>query len=74
MSDMIESLINDEAESLSLASYRKTKNGSKVKELDHNSLITKVKSNWVRKQHNDRMEMYNLKDQEGLVNFKNMTS
>ena len=50
MNDMITSLVIDEKKEHALASYRKTKNGSKVTESDHNSLITHIKAVWKKKQ------------------------
>lgn len=55
-------------------SYKKTKNGPKVKESDHNSLITKIKGTWKKQIVQKRTEMYNLKDKEGLKKFKEITS
>ena len=40
MDDMVEELLIDEDKKYALTSYTKTKNGAKVKESDHNSLIT----------------------------------
>ena len=74
MSDMIDNLLIDEDKHHALMSYRKTKHGSRVVASDHNSLITKVTSEWNKKLPAGRIEMYNLKDQEGLKKFKEMTS
>ena len=74
MSEMIEGMSIDETKKHALASFRKTKNGTKVKESDHNSMITKVKGLWNKKLPHNRTEMYNLKDKEGLIKFKEMTS
>ena len=42
MDDMVEELLIDEDKKYALTSYSKTKIGTKVKESDHNSLITKI--------------------------------
>ena len=74
MEDMLEEFVIDEDKDYALNSYKKTKNGTKVKESDHNSLITKVKGIWQNKLPTKRIEIYNLKDKEGLIKFKDMTS
>ena len=74
MDDMIEGLVIDESKNHALTSYTKTKNGTKVKESDHNSMITNIKASWVKKPQIKRVEIYNLKDREGLTKFKDMTS
>ena len=40
----------------------------------HNSLITKVKAVWNKKQSENRTEIYNLKDIDGSKKFKEITS
>ena len=62
MSEIIEGMIIDETKKHALASFRKTKIGTKVEESDHNSIITKVKGIWNKKLPCNRTEMYNLKD------------
>ena len=74
MVEMIESLKIDEDKKYSLTSYKKTKNGIKIQESDHNTLITTLNAKWSKKIAVKRYEMYNLKDQEGLIKFKEMTS
>ena len=74
MAEMIEELVIDEDKQHVLTSFRKTKTGTKNKESDHNTLITKVTAVWNKKLHAKRIEMYNLKDKEGLKKFKAMTS
>ena len=74
MADMIEELVIDENKQYALSRYKKTKNGVKVVESDHNSLITKVKAVWTKKQLEKRTEMYNLKDIDGFKKFKEITS
>ena len=74
MVEMIESLKIDEDKKYSLTSYKKTKNGIKIQESDHNTLITTLNAKWSKKIAVKRYEMYDLKDQEGLIKFKEMTS
>ena len=74
MSDMIEELVIDEKKTYSSSRFRKTKNEIKVIESDHNSLITKVKAEWKKKQPENRTEIYNFKDIDGLKKFKEITS
>ena len=66
MTDMITGLVIDEGKLNALASFRKTKTGTKVTQSDHNSMITQVKAVWQKKVHKERIEIYNLKDKEGL--------
>ena len=74
MYDMIEELVIDEKKEVALASFKKTKNGLKTKESDHNTLVTKVKSVWKKKRTEKQIEMYKLKDIEGIKKFKEITS
>ena len=74
MYDMIEELVIDEKKEVALASFKKTKNGFKTKESDHNTLVTKVKSVWKKKKTEKRIEMYNLKDIECNKKFKEIKS
>ena len=74
MDDMVEGLVIDESKNHALTSYTKTENGTNVKESDHNSMITNIKALWVKKPQIKRVEIYNLKDREGLTKFKFMTS
>ena len=74
MAEMIEELVIDEDKQHVLTSFRKTKTGTKTKESDHNTLITKVTAVWNKKLPAKRIEMYNLKDKEGLKKFKARTS
>ena len=74
MDDMVEGLVIDEGKNHALTSFTKTKNRTKVKESDHNSMITNIKASWVKKPQIKRVEIYNIKDREGLTKFKDMTS
>jgi hypothetical protein len=74
MAEMIEHVNIDEEKTFVLTKYRKTKHGVKVIESDHNSIITYVKAGWNKKINIKRIEMYHLKDKEGLNKFNEMTS
>ena len=74
MVDMVESLVVDEDRKYVLTKYQKTKNSVKVQESDPNSLITQIKATWNKKKNVKKVEMYNLKDVDGLKKFKEMTS
>ena len=74
MTDMITGLVIDEDKINALASFRKTKTGTKVTQSDHNSMITQVKAVWQKRVHKERIEIYNLKDKEGLKKFKEIPS
>ena len=74
MEEMIETMLIDENKDFALASYRKTKNGPKVKLSDHNSIVTKIMAKWKKKETQPRMEMYNFKDKDGLKRFKKLMS
>ena len=67
-------MLIDENKDFALASYRKTKNGPKVKLSDRNSIVAKIKAKWKKKETQPKMEMYNLKDKDGLKSFKKLTS
>jgi hypothetical protein len=71
---MISDLVIDEAKKYVLTKHTKTKNGFKVKESDHNTLITSVKATWNKKKFIKKIVIYNLKDKDGLLKFKEMTS
>ena len=73
MEDVIEDVVIDEERKFVLSRHTKTKKGSKTKESDHNSIITNIKGDWTKKRSNKRIEMYNIKDKEGLKKFKAMT-
>ena len=76
--DYVENMISkvdiDEDRKYILARYTKTKNGTKVKESDHHSMITYINTTWVKQCDTKRIEIYNFKDKDGLQKFKQMTS
>ena len=74
MEDMISEVVIDEDRHNILTRHTNTKTGVKIKESDHNSIITQVKVNWNKTKNVTRVEMYNFKDSEGMKKFKHMTS
>ena len=74
MDDMISNVVIDEDKNHVLTRHTKTKNGVKIKESDHMSIITEVKIAWDKSRNTEKIEMYNFKDVEGLAKFKKMTS
>ena len=74
MEDMISEVVIDEDRHNILTRHTKTKTGVKIKESDHNSIITQVNVSWNKTKNVTRVEMYNFKDREGMKKFKNMTS
>ena len=71
---MIGELLIDEERRHVLVRHAKTKNGVKVKESDHNSLINQIKVDWNKKINTKPVEIYNLKDPVGLKKFRDMTT
>ena len=53
---------------------RHIKNGVKVKESDHHTIVTKLAVKWNKRKNTKLVEIYNLKDKEGLKKFKEMTN
>ena len=63
--DLVENMISeidiDEERKYVLTRYTKTKNGTKVKESDHHSIITYIKTSWSTHIETKRIKIYNLK-------------
>ena len=74
MIDIIEGMVIDEEKNFVLTKYRKTKKRIKIQESDHNSIVTNIKATWNKSKNIKRIEMYNLKDEEGLKKFHEMTN
>ena len=52
----------------------KTKKGTKIKESDHHTMITRFETEVNKRLKSEtKEEIYNLKDAEGLSKFKEMT-
>ena len=74
MEDMIRKVTIDEERKHILTRHTKTKYGVKVKESDHHTIITEISVKWNKKKNMKTVEIYNLKDKEGLKKFKDMTN
>ena len=69
MEAMVSDMIIDESRKYVLTKHTKTKNGFKVKESDHNSIITNIKARRNKKKFINKIYIYNLKDKVGLLKF-----
>ena len=72
--EMISEVKIDEERNYVLTRYTKTKKGNKIKESDHNSVITYMNTTWNKNENSNRIEIYNFKDKNGLYKFREMTS
>ena len=72
--EMISEVKIDEERKYVLTRYTKTKKGNKIKESDHNSVITYMNTTWNKNENLNRIEVYNFKDENGLKKFREMTS
>ena len=57
-----------------LTKIHKTKNGVRMNESDYNTIITKFDIKAMPKPHEKKNEIYNLKDKDGQLKFKEHTS
>ena len=76
-SDMMENLVEmkvDEAKEHVLTKVTKTKKGLKIKESDHNTIVTEFNLKLDANEDNERFELYNLKNKECQEQFKAYTS
>ena len=74
VADMINEVEIDEERKYSLTGFIKTKKGTKTIESDHNTIITRIEAVWNKgKIKETKEEMYNLKNVEGLMKFKDIT-
>ena len=66
----------DEARAFVLTKYSKAKGKVKITESDHNPLICKFDLLWSDKMDSEkqRYEIFNFKDPEGVIKFKELTS
>ena len=64
MEDLIENMVVDEERKFVLSRYTKTKAGVKVKESDHNSIVTTIKTSWNKNNVPKRKESYNYMNKE----------
>ena len=70
----LESVNIDEERSHVLTKIVKTKKGTVNQMSDHNSIVTKFNVMWNRRMTAPRIEMFNLKNKEGQIKFKELTS
>ena len=69
----LEALKIDEENEHALYKIRKTKNGVKKTKSDHNSLISTFKLSWNNRIKTNRIEVYNLKNPNCQMKFKELT-
>ena len=72
--DDIESILVDEKRSHVLTKIRKTKNGVRKVESDHNPIISNLKIPWKTQLKQQRVELFNLKNKNCQEVFKRETS
>ena len=64
----------DEARKHVLTKIHKTKKGVRIKESDHNTIITEFDIKVMPKPLEEKDELYNLKDKDGQIKFKEYTT
>ena len=74
LKDDLESLTIDEERKHVLTKTKKTKNGVERVESEHNPLVTKFKMTWNKKIKSKRIEMFNLKNRNCQIKFKELTT
>ena len=74
MREFVSELIIDEEKNHTITGYMKSKNGPKVIESDHMTIITKFNLKWRKNLQKDRVEMFNLKDLSCQKKFFELTS
>ena len=75
--DMYDSLMSievDEARKYVLTKVVNTKKGPKVQESDHNPIVTEFKLQLKPSEKEDKLELYNLKNRECQIKFKEYTT
>ena len=75
--DMFDSLVSievDEARKYVLTKVVNTKKGPKVQESDHNPIVTEFKLQLKVSKKEDKLELYNLKNRECQIKFKEYTT
>ena len=63
----------DEERKHVLTSITRTKNGPKIYESDHNSILTKFNLKW-KENDKQKIEVFNFNDKEGQKKFNKMTN
>ena len=74
VAEIVTTMKIDEERQYPLARFTKTKEGIKVKESDHFSIITSINAKWDKTDIPKRRESYKFKDEESLKAFKKVTS
>ena len=74
LSEDITSIIIDDKREYVLTNIRKTKNGIKKTESDHNTIFTKFKFDWNKNERETRDEVFNLKNKTYQEMFKEVTN
>ena len=74
LADYLESILIDEERLHVLTRLTKTKKGVVKKQSDHNVIISKFYFQWNKKIQSERIEIYNLKNVESQLKFKQMTN
>ena len=72
--ESIESILIDEDRKHALTKFVRTKKSSRRVESDHNPIVTKLDLTWNKSSQKKRLEMFNLKNGEGQLKFKEVTS
>ena len=73
MNEYFVALTVDEEKKHGLKRIRKTKNGIKIKESDHNVLVTEFNCNMKDQAQKEKLEIFNLKNNESQKKFKEYT-
>ena len=76
-SDMLQHLVNiqiDEARKYVLTKVVKKKNGIKIQESDHNPIVAEFSLKIIQTEEDNKLEMYNLKNEECQKKFKEYTT
>ena len=74
LEDFLENMMIDEHRTLVLTKYNRVKNGLKRIESDHNVIYAKFKIECNLRKYNTRKEVFHFKNNQSLVNFKNITN
>jgi hypothetical protein len=74
MEKELETVEIDEERNHVLIESVKTKKGTTTQMSDHTSIITKFNVMWNKRMAGPRIDMFNLKNKEGQVKFKELTS
>ena len=65
----LESMLIDEEGKHALTKIGKSKGQTKIRQSDHNTIVSKFNISWNKKRKSERVEIYNLKNKEGQNRF-----